>query len=66
MQQAGEALSGSDQRRCERYPCPDYAEAFFASHWRTCGVADISAGGTLLETTNRLMWVILSRFSSNM
>jgi len=53
MQQAAEALSGSDRRQYERYPCPHYAQAFFASQWRDCGVADILAGGALLETTNR-------------
>ena len=52
VQQVSEALSGSDRRQYERYPCPYYAQAFLARQWRDCGVADISAGGALLETTN--------------
>lgn len=34
-----------DRRRYDRYPCPHHAQAFFASQWRDCAVADISAGG---------------------
>lgn len=53
MPQTESQAAGRDRRQYDRYPCPHYAQAFYASQWRDCAVGDISAGGAAVVSGER-------------